>query len=91
MPLEACQELVKNSLDLSSVDGVVELVELIEGAIDCSSLAWVWGLSHPVLTGMIFGGLGFGVLKRLLATKKKRRFKENGSRKAKKTQMGLSR
>jgi hypothetical protein len=91
MPLAACQELVGNSLDLSSVDGVVELVQLIEGAIDCSSLAWVWGLSHPVLAGMIFGGLGFGVLKRLWAAKKKKHFKGKGSRKAKKTQMGLSR
>lgn len=70
MPLAACQEIVDHSLDLSSMSEIFNMVQLIEGAIDCSSSMWLMGVSHPVLTGMILGGFGFGVIKRVLRSSK---------------------
>lgn len=70
MALAACQELVENYSEISSMDGVFKIAQLIEGVIDCSSLVWVWGLHQPVLAGMILGGFGFGLLGRVLRSRK---------------------
>lgn len=70
MPLAACQEIVDHALDLSSMSEIFNMVQLIEGAIDCSSFALFWGSNNPVIAGMILGGFGFGVIKRVLRSSK---------------------
>ena len=84
MPLLACQDFVHHPVDLSSLSGISNMVEMIEGAIDCSSLALLWGSNNLVLAGMIFGGLSFGMVKRVLLFRKERGLKSKVDRKSKK-------
>jgi len=73
MTLTVCKKLVHDYLDLSTMEDVSNIAQLIEGALDCTSYIWLWGLNQPVLAGMLIGGFSLGMLKRVV-----RRRKQNG-------------